>query len=202
MPRDHQPVLTWPNVVSLVALGLALSALIGLWHWSLSVTFGLALCSFVADVVDGWLARRMNIVSPAGTYLDLLVDVCLYLLYPAAIWTFVAGLVSWPAIGATTILIGAGLFRLIRFTQRGLVTTSSGLYYQGLPVFMIYPLLFILFAWQRFGWPALVPVSIVLMIICSWLMVLQFKFPKPKNIVPVVVLAVAAALYFFTIRSL
>ncbi len=63
-----------PNIISSFriagSLGLLLCDVTGVVYW---IIYGL--CG-ISDIVDGWLARRLNCVTKMGALLDSLADIC------------------------------------------------------------------------------------------------------------------------------
>jgi phosphatidylserine synthase len=103
------------------------------------------LCVIVAmflDMLDGPLARKAGATSQAGGWLDALTDVCIYVLFPAIFWSQAYSL---PGV-VLAVFIGAGLFRLIRFTLQGFQTDKAQLFYPGMPVFYSQVLLILTYA--------------------------------------------------------
>lgn len=122
-----------------VVLGLTSSAVIFGWtSWVLLPThqqpaFILLIIALTADLFDGYVARRWNITSRLGAWLDTLADIFLYLLFPLRYWQAHDHLPMMVFV----LVLGAGLFRLIRFSLQGLKKTNSGLKYTGLPVYYL-----------------------------------------------------------------
>jgi len=74
MTRASSDILTVPNVISAVRLGLATVAF-ALIEWRLDLAaFAVFLVAASTDAVDGWYARRYGAVSVLGRILDPLVD--------------------------------------------------------------------------------------------------------------------------------
>lgn len=104
-----------PNQVTLLRAGLVCLAGGALWAsgvgrgWSLPALVALAL---VLDLVDGWLARRLDLVSAFGARFDMEVDALLLLILALLVW-------QADQTGAWVLLIGllryafvlAGMFR-------------------------------------------------------------------------------------------
>ena len=64
----------YPNIITLLrmagSLGLLLCDVTGVAFWIIY-----ALCG-ISDIVDGWLARKLNCVTRTGALLDSLADIC------------------------------------------------------------------------------------------------------------------------------
>jgi CDP-diacylglycerol--glycerol-3-phosphate 3-phosphatidyltransferase len=69
-----------PNILTLlrIALILPMTALFFLENtWGLtavSINMGLYIIAALTDFLDGWLARKLNVISPLGTFLDPISD--------------------------------------------------------------------------------------------------------------------------------
>jgi CDP-diacylglycerol--glycerol-3-phosphate 3-phosphatidyltransferase len=81
-----------PNLVSLLRILIApvlfLFALLQLEYWFLG---GLIVSGFT-DVLDGFLARRLNMITPLGARLDSWGDFCIYSTMAICAW------ILWPGI--------------------------------------------------------------------------------------------------------
>jgi CDP-diacylglycerol--glycerol-3-phosphate 3-phosphatidyltransferase len=74
MPSASHAILTVPNLISTVRLGLAVAVFV-LIEWRLDLAaFVVFLVAASTDAVDGWYARRYGAVSVLGRILDPLVD--------------------------------------------------------------------------------------------------------------------------------
>jgi phosphatidylglycerophosphate synthase len=77
-----------PNAITVARLG-SVPVLLALARYEKETAFAVLL--FVAlgsDVVDGWLARTLRVVSPAGAMLDSIADALLMLTIGFGIWVF------------------------------------------------------------------------------------------------------------------
>lgn len=102
------------------------------------LAFTLLFIALVADLLDGYAARRWHVVSRMGVWLDSTADVALYLLFPLTFWVIHTEVDYWVVV----IVASCGLFRLVRFSVRGgLGSSPNGLTYAGLPVYYIQILL-------------------------------------------------------------
>ena len=186
-----------PNLISAIALLFSWLAIIFVIQNLFYASFGFILLAFVFDALDGYVARKMCLENKLGRVLDGYVDVINYLVYPAiAFFIFfeMTSIISQIAIFA---FLAAGVFRLARFQIRGIKTQESKMYYEGLPVF-ISPLiiLFFLFIQQLFDKTIFELISSVTLFLVGYLMVLLFKFPKPKNVFPFLLIATALSFAF------
>ena len=88
----RQQILQPPNLVSalrvLIAPLLLALALLQMEHWFL----GALLFSAFTDVVDGYLARRLKLITPLGAHLDSWGDFTIYTMMAICAW------ILWPEI--------------------------------------------------------------------------------------------------------
>jgi CDP-diacylglycerol--serine O-phosphatidyltransferase len=130
----HSPrVSTKLAVNGITALGLVCAALscLMLLQGERALAFLLVLAALVLDMVDGPIARKMGVSSRLGSGLDSCADVLIYLLFPAIFWASEYALPLW----VLAIFVGAGAFRLVRFTLIGFGSDGGKLLYAGMPVF-------------------------------------------------------------------
>jgi len=109
-----------------IAIGLAISG-------SLRASVLCALGAFLADMLDGFVARRLGVSSEFGRQLDSFIDVVNYSLYAAVLVGFhiIPGLIGW-ALGF--IIVATGILRLIRFNIEGFTDDEPIKYYRGIVV--------------------------------------------------------------------
>lgn len=77
-----------PNAITIARLG-SVPVLLALARYEMETPFAVLL--FIAlgsDVIDGWLARALRVVSPAGAMLDSIADALLMLTIGYGIWVF------------------------------------------------------------------------------------------------------------------
>lgn len=185
------------NIVSGIALLLTWLAITFLLNDKFYFSYGLVLLAFIFDAMDGYLARKLEIDNRLGRAIDGYVDVINYLIYPAISFVTFFKLDNVISIFSIFIFLAAGVFRLARFEVRGIKKDAEKMYYEGLPVF-ISPILILLFlfvnqtfAYQLFSW-----FSILVLLITSVLMVQTFKFPKPKNVLPILLIVIFLSFVF------
>ncbi len=76
----------WPNAISLARL-LSVPALLWLaWQGRAELFAALLIVSLASDLLDGWIARRLNAVSRLGALLDSVADISLTLTILLGIW--------------------------------------------------------------------------------------------------------------------
>lgn len=185
------------NFVSAIVLLLSWLAIIFLLKDLFYLSFGLILLAFVFDAIDGYLARTLGIDNKLGRAIDGYIDVVNYLVYPALVFWVFFDLTTIFAIFSIFIFLAAGIFRLARFEVEGIKKKSNKMYYEGLPVFFNPVLILVLLLLSKYLEKAtffiLAPIILLLE---SYLMVLTFKFPKPKNVIPVIVIVLIVSFGF------
>jgi len=104
------PVLTWPNLITLLRLWLVPAVVIALWQqkpgWAL-ILFAVA---GIADGLDGWLARRLQQRTELGARLDPIADKALLVATwsvlmlmqkaPFWLWALIVARDLWILLGA------------------------------------------------------------------------------------------------------
>lgn len=150
--------------------------------------FLLVIVAMTLDMVDGPLARKAGVTSKLGVWLDTFADVFIYLLFPAVYWS-VRYDMPLPLLA---LFVGAGCFRLIRFSLIGFREDKGKMFYSGMPVFYNQFLL-ILTHGVQFNNVLLG----ILLIVASALMVSTLPFAK----IPVRVLAAGLVAYIAIVVS-
>lgn len=153
------------------------------------VAFTLLFCGLLGDLLDGFLARRWQVTSRTGTWLDSLSDVALYLLFPLRYWVIHNGL----PLPVALVVMAAGIFRLIRFSLRGFIPSQKGLSYAGVPVYYLQIVLAVtLVAPLSLAW------LIGMLVAISVLMVSTIPIRKASLRTFVLGLGIYVVLYFFS----
>lgn len=69
-------IITIPNFISFLRLlgGIAFIPANNLLHFSNTAIFIIILCAWISDLLDGWVARKMNQISDFGKYIDPFAD--------------------------------------------------------------------------------------------------------------------------------
>ncbi len=156
--------------------------------------FLLVIVAMALDMIDGPLARKVGVTSRLGSWLDTSADVFIYLLFPALYWS-VQYDTPLPLLAP---FVGAGCFRLIRFSLVGFREEKGKMFYSGMPVFYNQFLL-ILTHGIRFNDLLLG----ALLVAASLLMVSTFPFAKVPvrvlagGLVAYIAIVVVKALYVF-----
>jgi CDP-diacylglycerol---serine O-phosphatidyltransferase len=190
-------VLNWPNFISFIALITTFLAIVVLMRGNFYLSFSLTLVVFMLDFFDGYLARKLNQESDFGKQLDGFVDVFNYVFYPLIAFLIYFHLDDVFSIIILALFVFSGVFRLSKFNLCGLYKDKSGSYYTGLPVVFSHVCLIILIILKFLNVFHLILLADFIIFICAILMMGDFKFPKPKNIYPIVSLIFVIALIFF-----
>jgi len=75
MTRDGYKILTWPNLVTVLRLFLAIPGFYLMWiGGNKLVILAIFAIVFLSDLLDGYLARKLNQFSEVGKMLDPLID--------------------------------------------------------------------------------------------------------------------------------
>lgn len=119
------------NTVTLLGTVLAVAACLLLLGGNRLPAFALVVVAMASDMIDGALARRTGVESRLGRWLDSFGDLLIYLLFPAIYWRLAYDL----ALPVLVLFVGAGCFRLVRFTLIGLTEQRGKLFYGGMPVY-------------------------------------------------------------------
>ena len=171
---------TLPNYLSFTALFLAWIGILFLFKNYILLSYIFILLAFVFDTLDGFFARKYSLVSEFGKMLDSHVDVFIYLLYPVLVYYFYFGFQNLIFAIIYFIFLACGIFRLLRFNIIGLsVSSDDKKYYNGLPVFVNIFFLGIVLIIRHFFFDISEIFIYLLLLLSSFLMVMNFKFLKP-----------------------
>jgi len=159
-----------PDIFSLCNALFGFLAVMAAFSGWISLSIGLLVLSLLADGADGYLARRMG-SGPLGQNLDSFADLISFGAAPAllALSAFDLPPMAWAAGGLYLI---CGTLRLARFN----ITPKNERFFEGLPI----PAAGIMVA-------ASIPVmrselTLVFLLILSFLMVTSFPFPKVRDL--------------------
>ena len=139
--------LTWlPNAITLARL-LAVPVL-GVLAWSgMHGAFAaLLLPALASDVLDGWLARRLDATTAFGAALDSIADILLVLVMVYAIWPlhpYVYREHGWPIIAVVVIWVIAHAASLLRYGR--LASFHTHLIRAGIFAFSLFAVVLFLF---------------------------------------------------------
>lgn len=174
-----------PNAVTILATVLSCIALyILLFEQQLINSLYWALAAMLADVSDGYLARKLKATSKFGASLDTVTDILLYVIFVFAVIIRIFTPSDFINL-ALAIFVAASLYRLLRFQAQGFITTEQTLYYSGMPVYYnLIGLCLILKLQSLFMFPSSVVAG--LLIISSGLMVSKIKSRKPNSVVSLI----------------
>lgn len=189
--------LKLPDYASLLAIVLSWLAIVLLLKSLFFASLGVAVFALIADMMDGYLARKYG-SSSFGKYIDSFLDVILYLIYPS-LFLFLLGLSDIISITVLSIFIIAGVLRLARFTAEGFEEDKDQRYYKGMPVFwnLLWLYIVALLAKQRLLFDTGLLILDVGVLIVSLLMISSIKFPKPSSytiLLPLLVVAAVASI--------
>jgi len=193
----NNSILTFPNSLSVLALLSGLIGVVLLTKGLFFLSFGIVLVGFIFDLCDGYFARKFHQVSDFGARLDAFGDSVLYLIYPSCVFYSIFGLTDIISISIIWGFLFAGLFRLIRTYHVGF--SENSMYYLGLPVVFSLLLIIVLYYFQIIGLLHFKFLAWGLIFLQSALMIMDFKFPKPKNIWPLVSFLSLLIGLFFTL---
>ena len=107
-----------PNAISLARLACLPVLLALAWSGQDRWFAWLLLPALASDVLDGWLARRLDAVSRLGSLLDSVADILLVLVMVYAIWPLHPGVAQehgWIFLGVVAIWCVAHLASLLRY---------------------------------------------------------------------------------------
>ena len=92
MKIDNQELYNWPNLVSFVRILLAPFMLFLAINQQPLLFIVILLVSEFTDVLDGYLARKLNQITDMGSHLDSWGDFCIYSVLAVSAW------ILWPEI--------------------------------------------------------------------------------------------------------
>lgn len=185
------------DVVTLLALLLALASLAAADLHRLSLAIAFMNLSMLADMLDGPLARRTRGPTAFGGQLDSLVDVFIYLAAPMTILARMGLDDPWSA-ACLIVYVACGLLRLANFNVIGTVDVAGRPHHLGLPVIWSHLLVVTAFATSHVLGAAIEPWLCVALLVMSLLMVSTVRFPKPTRYgLQAAVILISAATFFW-----
>lgn len=186
--------LTRVEAVTLAGLAAACAGTVAAAGGWLTMAAGLMALALMADMLDGWLARRTTGGTAFGRQLDGEVDAFIYLVLPAAI-LYQLGLRDALSLLVLFAVVAAGVLRLAHFALAGFAEVDGAPAYGGMPVFWLHLVVALaLPAWAVLGPAAAHPLRAALDA-CAALMLWDRPFPKPRPTpaLGALILGVAAA---------
>ncbi|MCR6106267.1 CDP-diacylglycerol--serine O-phosphatidyltransferase [Salipaludibacillus agaradhaerens] len=159
------------NVMTIMNLGFGSLALLSLLQGHTGLTVAFISTAAILDLLDGKIARKMNIQSELGKQLDSLCDLISFGVAPSLL-LFHSVLYQFGAAGAmaSIFFIICGAIRLAQFN----ISNSSG-FFIGLPITGAGCLLTISFL---FSYSLSPPLFMFLILSLSILMISHFRFKK------------------------
>jgi CDP-diacylglycerol--glycerol-3-phosphate 3-phosphatidyltransferase len=151
-----------PNLLSVLRIALALPIVLAIRYGAPAVAASLFLLACATDALDGWLARRLGSLTPAGRVLDPLADKILAASVALALWRWRA-LPAWflGAVLLRDLLLLAGGGLLARRTREVPVSNRAG----KAAFALLASVLFVYLAdWRRLQFPALAAGTIALVV--------------------------------------
>lgn len=167
------------NGVTLLSLSVGILAVYYSFLGFLYFSFGLVLIAFALDILDGFLARKLNAESSFGAIFDTISDIVVYLIYLSVLLYNLLEVNNLIGITSIGIFFFAGIFRLVRFTLQGFDTQGDKKYYSGLPVVFSHCLIAIILLINIIDKAIISIISPILLILLSVLMVSKIKIRKP-----------------------
>ncbi len=168
-------ILSIPNVLSFIRIALIPFILWAFFIGEMYLSAGLIILSGLTDIVDGYIARTYNMITPLGKALDPIADklTLFSLLIALSIYSRVIFIVLFLFAVKEVIL---GIEGIIIIKKTG--TTYSSKWHGKLTTLFLYltMLAHIIFA----NIPAIL--SIILLVICDILMALTLTFYTVQNI--------------------
>ena len=191
--------LTWVDWLTLLSFLFASLGLTSALHQKLTLAIAFMLIAMFIDMLDGFLARRMNLESDFGRYLDSFCDTVIYLFLPMFI-LYQFGMQDWLSLFAFFVFILCGFLRLSRFNIIGSVNENGTAYYIGLQVFwsqLLVVLAFPFWAWLKED--AQYPLLIIILVM-SFFMIRDIKFPKPVYYIPQTIIIILVTLIYICLH--
>ena len=123
-------LIGWPGLVSLLSLFAAWSAICLLLAGNYRFAILSSVAAFLLDTIDGFLARKLGVVSEFGRQLDGMIDAVNYSVFGALV---VSQVLIPNALGFVVafFMLAFGIIRLILFNINGYTTDGETLYYLG-----------------------------------------------------------------------
>jgi CDP-diacylglycerol--glycerol-3-phosphate 3-phosphatidyltransferase len=107
-----EPLLTVPNLLSVLRLVLAPVLLYSAWTGASTVFLVALSASLLSDLCDGYLARRLGQATHLGTLLDSYGDLATYMTVPVCAWWLWPDLIRQEA-GYVAAIVSAYVFPIV-----------------------------------------------------------------------------------------
>jgi CDP-diacylglycerol--serine O-phosphatidyltransferase len=184
------------DILTLVSLLLSSLGLLLAFQGALTLAIALMLLAMLVDMVDGWLARRLQLESDFGRYLDSFCDVFAYLVLPLFI-LYQFGMQDPFSLAALFVFLACGILRLARFNILSTVEEAGVQYHLGLQV--IWSHLVVVLAFPLWHWLGenLRYALAVLLLGMSFFMIRNLRFRKPSQYGRLTVLIISVASVYF-----
>lgn len=199
MKLDNKLRFCIPTAVTVSSLCLVFWAIILVLRGDFYCSFGFALLAFITDTLDGLLARKLGSETKIGAVLDSIGDVFIYLIYPSVAFVYYFELDSSTSLLFIFVFFSAGLYRLVRFTNRGFFVKDGVIGYAGLPVVFSHVIVLCFVLLKVLDVPFFEPLANASLLVLAVLMVQNFYFPKPKRIVALAILLTTLSVIFFSL---
>lgn len=166
---------TVPNLFTLGNLGFGILSIMMTFQSNYRWASIFILFAALMDRYDGRVARFLNVSSDIGKELDSLADLVSFGVAPAILIFDLYNFINLPAMFGYVVLLLfplAGAYRLARYNS----TDFSGVF-SGIPITMA-GLFISMYSFLTINHPTNAPLTIVLMLVLSYLMVSKIKFKK------------------------
>lgn len=166
---------TVPNLFTLGNLGFGILSIMMTFQSNYRLASVFIVCAALMDRYDGRVARYLNVSSQIGKELDSLADLVSFGVAPSILIFDMYNFINLPVMMGYVVLLLfplAGAYRLARYNS----TDFSGVF-TGIPI-TIAGLFMALYSFITASHPVNAPLTIILMLILSYLMVSKLKFKK------------------------
>ena len=189
--------LSWVDWLTLGSLLFSGLGLISALREKLTLAIGLMLLAMFVDMIDGLIARRMNLESEFGRYLDSFCDMKTYLILPLFI-LYEFGMQDALSLCALFVFLVCGVLRLARFNVLSTVQEDGVAYHIGLQTIWSHLLVVLAFPlWMWLGAAARYLLFLILLIM-SLFMIRNLLFPKPTwYILQTIIILSVTMIYFY-----
>ncbi|MDH5391654.1 MAG: CDP-alcohol phosphatidyltransferase family protein [Gammaproteobacteria bacterium] len=115
---EKQDFLNPPNIISIIRVLMAPLLLLLAHHQYVTTYFIVLLFTLFTDVLDGYLARRLNMITELGSHLDSWGDFVIYTTLAIAAWWLWPEIIKQELVYVVAIILSFAtpvLFGLIKF---------------------------------------------------------------------------------------